>query len=63
MDMKKYMVITVDEEGNHDAFFTDDFNKAEDHRSIACVSMGYYAEVYERIADEEGSASYEFLYS
>lgn len=60
--MKKYMLIVKDEEGAQHATFYDEFAKAEDSRSIAEVSLGYYTEVYERMTDEEGCESYQLIY-
>ena len=59
--MKKYMVIILDDENQQDCFFTDDYTKAENTRMDACVSLGYYAEIYERITDDDGIEQYSFL--
>lgn len=58
--MTKYMVIINTDDGP-EAYFTDDAEKAEDTRMNSECGMGWYAEVYERIDDEEGSR-YELAY-
>lgn len=60
--MPKYMVVVKSESGTN-AFFFDDFNKAEDFRMNSTVSMGWEAELYKRIVGEEDIEAYEFLYS
>ena len=59
-EMAKYMVIINTDDGP-EAFFTDDLNKAEETRMNSECGMGWYAEVYERIEDEEGDR-YELMY-
>ena len=61
--MKRYMVITVDEKGEQNALFTDNRNQAWDARMDAECGLGWYAEVYEYCEDEDGDASYKFLFS
>lgn len=55
----KYMVIIWTDEGQ-EAFFTDDAKCAERTRMDADVSMGFYAEVYERI---EGECGREYVFA
>lgn len=58
--MKKYMVVMYGVEGQFANFF-DALDKAEDCRMNAVCGMGWAAEVYERVEDEEGSR-YELMY-
>ena len=47
--MKKYMVVTRDDEGNCSAAFFDKYAEAKDHMMIGECSLGYYCELYERL--------------
>ena len=51
--MKKYMVVYRDDEGNEGAVFRDKLHEAEDFRMNMVVSLGGYAEVYERVEVKE----------
>ena len=52
--MKKYMVLIRDSEtGEQFATFTDDYNKADNMRMDAEVSMGDFAQIYEWLPDPE----------
>lgn len=61
--MKRYMIVISDNEGNQSAVFTDNSNQAWDTRMDAECGLGYYAEVYEYQADDDGEESYHFLYN
>lgn len=50
--MKKYMVVISGEDGMS-AFFTDDAEKAEQTRMDAECGLGYRAQVYHWVTDEE----------
>ena len=60
--MKKYMVVTLADDGEQFAYFTDSLERAEQHRMDSDVSMGWYSEVYERVTDPEEGNRYELLY-
>lgn len=60
--MPRYMLIVKDDKGMLSTHFFDDYHKAEDNRSIAEVSLGYYTELYERTTDEDGLRSYVLMY-
>ena len=50
--MKKYMVVIDGEDGTF-AWFTDDAQKAEQTRMDAECGMGYRAQVYRWVTDED----------
>lgn len=50
--MKKYMVVIDGEDGTF-AVFTDDAQKAEQTRMDAECGMGYRAQVYRWVTDED----------
>lgn len=62
--MKKYMVVmsSTETEGPI-GFFTDDIRIAQNAKMDFECGLGGYAEVYERITDEEGLDRYELLYA
>ena len=55
----KYMVIIWTDDGQ-EAFFTDSSESAEHARSNAHYSMGFYAEVYERV---EGKSVKQYVFA
>lgn len=59
--MKKFMVVVNMGDGKQFAHFYDNLDKAEDCRMNSECGMGWAAEVYERVEDEEGSR-YELMY-
>lgn len=60
--MKKYMVVTLTDDGEQIAFFTDSPEAASDRKMDTECGMGWYSEVYERVTDEDGMEYYEFSY-
>ena len=60
--MPKYMLIAQTDDGETVTSFYDDYNKMEDARSSAAVSLGWYVEVYERL-DTEFGREYVFIYA
>ncbi len=50
--MKKYMIV-IDGEDGTSAVFTDDAQKAEQTRMDAECGMGYKAQVYRWVTDED----------
>ena len=61
--MKKYMVVYVID-GEENAWFSDDKEKAEQFRMDVSCGMGGYAEVYERMPETEVMyGAYEFSYA
>lgn len=50
--MKKYMVV-IDGEDGTSAYFTDDSQKAEQTRMDAECGMGWRAQVYHWVTDED----------
>ena len=59
--MPKYMVVVKSNEGTFANFF-DDFNKADNFRMDSTVSMGWEAELYERMQDDDGIFSYTLIW-
>ena len=51
--MKKYMVVSRNAQGKHEAYFYDDFFIAVTSR-LALESQGRYAELYGRYTDKTG---------
>lgn len=60
--MARYMVIVLDEDGETIANFFTSYEKAENYRMNAVVSMGLYAELYER-TDTEWGREYTLIYA
>ena len=58
--MKQYMIVAVIE-GEQMAFFTDSYDDAVQAGLDICCSLAGEAEIYERVIDEDGHESYEFL--
>ena len=52
--MAEYMVIVLDDEGEQFATFFSKYVDAENYRMNSEVSMGWYAEVYQRVETEYG---------
>lgn len=61
--MKKYMVVYVTDDGETCAMFFDTASEASYARRDLDVSLGYYAEVYERTEHGEAGMFYEFAWA
>lgn len=59
--MPKYMVV-VHGDNQTSAHFFADFNKADNFRMDSTVSMGWEAELYERVQDDDGVFSYTLIW-
>lgn len=59
--MPKYMVV-VHGDNQTSAHFFVDFNKADNFRMDSTVSMGWEAELYERVQDDDGVFSYTLIW-
>ena len=60
--MKKYMVVMMFEGEQHVSFF-DDAMAADNCRMDCECGMGGYAEVYERVTDDECGPRYELAWA
>lgn len=59
--MPKYMVV-VHGDNQTSAHFFADFNKADNFRMDSTVSMGWEAELYKRVQDDDGVFSYTLIW-
>ena len=59
--MPKYMVV-IHGDNQTSAHFFADFNKADNFRMDSTVSMGWEAELYERVQDDDGVFSYTLIW-